>query len=115
MSFTSTGLSESMIGNPTVLKPPRSAMRNLDDHSALRQRLILDQVLHRQYRPARNIRFHQHPHHFVLGVLHRPLLDHAEDLIEMLDARLRRAECGVVGKFGTSDQCGPAPPRLAAG
>src|SRR5215471_1619459 len=68
-------------------------MVELDHRAGLAQRRLLSELLHRQDRAARNVDRVADFHDLELGLGLGPLLDGAEDLIEMRQPRVRR---GVV-------------------
>src|SRR6202030_3699063 len=69
-------------------------MIHLDDGAGGAQRLILDQLLHRQDRAAGDVVLVENLHRLELGLGHGPLFDAREDLVE---ARQPGGRLGVIG------------------
>ena len=69
-------------------------MIDLDHGAGGAQRLVLDDLLHRQDRAAGDVVLVEDFHRLELGLGHRPLFDAGEDLVE---ARQPGRRLGVVG------------------
>src|SRR6202030_1040116 len=90
-------------------------MIHLDDGAGGEQRLMLDQLLHRQDRTAGDVVLVENFHRLELGLGHGPLLDAREDLVKPRQPGGRLGVIGMGLPAGLADDVANLLPNLRLG